>query len=265
MDMSPICRFITYLLFIFEAGFALAKVPGMHYGYTDKPQKIEADTKLFVFPTAIKTQVSKNRWQFNDSLAKDVTRRYQDIFGYSFDEQSFYMRDRDRLSFSERGQEAEYLKYQDKQQSFGKYIMRKFVETKLDQILKEDEKLQNVYDIKERVSSYETVSKSGLRFKARYNISGNFARLQWIYPWLEIQYLQEFSEVSEQTLTLIRELPLKIRFDANYAVKNEFITLVGSKNLSSNVKVYLSFGSDTGPDGYSVRQKIGMLGVNYWF
>ncbi|MBX7231447.1 MAG: hypothetical protein K1X29_05120 [Bdellovibrionales bacterium] len=109
----------------------------------------------------------------DDKLTKELQTRYEQDFGRNDTERNYH--DISKYTFLDSpGAKSESIQnYNDRQRSFGSFMIKKILEHHVDLFLKSRKEVRPVYQLKDRLSNINLTVKKGYKIHVRYSLSGN--------------------------------------------------------------------------------------------
>lgn len=135
-------------------------------------------------PPRLASQVS--RPIFTESLSKEIKNQYTLRFGETDVERNYHAMNRFSFFQLPGGEQETAEVYQNRQQAFGEYVLRRVTEYHVDQIFRNDPKLKPVYELKEKIQNVNLEVKKNYKLKIKYSFSGQYLEFKMDNPY-EIQ------------------------------------------------------------------------------
>jgi hypothetical protein len=221
---------------------------GMAIGYTDSVEtevSSEPQEMLLMEKPDILSGPSIHDRIFNNELSSEFTTRYQETFGRTEQENNYFLISQQGYYMSPNGLTATQEDQQ--RRAFAEYMMRRLIEFHTENIMKNDPKFKQVYEIKQAVSNFKMEVGPQVRFDLSYSFVGNFARATVHNPWLHTYATIEMDPAS-YTPTAPREVFVQIHrplgkayySDFGYRLYSKAFQVTLTKAISPTVSVNLS-------------------------
>lgn len=238
MKASGVFKSIPYCLgaLIGLLGFNLsgqASELDLHPGYlaSVKEERTQLSTEIVILPQEESEEIPLQDQIFTDKLTRDFRDRYERNFGRTQAQQfqsipsRFFEKDLGNGQFVS---EEEYVR---RQQRFGNYMTRRLIEYHTDRYMKETPSGQKIYKVKESISNVTVKTKTGFRYKFRYNIASNDIDLKIENPY-GVDTKVTF-ESSNTILTMGYPISKTVRILSDYSADNSEFNLSGIKALKN--------------------------------
>lgn len=242
---------------------------GAHYGYVldvdDEKNRLDVEMEMLEQPPPVKTL---NETIFTEKLSKEFQTQYSYRFGQTQSEQVLNTPGRDDEYTYRTGETVTLQEYQKYQKKFAEYMGRRLVEFHVDQWAKNDPDFRPVYAAKDRVSNLSVQTKSGYKFRWKYNFSGPNMDFQLQNPHdLEVKVRVEMNGVmsspSETIYTVGYPINHKVHILALCREQDGVYQLVGTRRLTKKMSTSLTGSVDTRTEGPTVKQNLVLVGLSW--
>lgn len=182
---------------------------------------------------------------FNNELSNEFIFRYQQQFGFTEQEQNYYLIESQGYYNSPTGIAATQQDAQ--RQAFAQYMMKRLMEYHTDNIMKNDPDFKPIYDMKQKVSNYKVDVGPGSKLDMTYSFVGNFANITYATPWgtTKANINMDPSSLTpttpqEELLIFTRPITPTIRYETSYAFVSQTYRLMIEKRLSPTLTTNIS-------------------------
>jgi hypothetical protein len=208
---------------------------------------------------------------FNDKLSKEFRERYEEKFGRTEVQRVYNSPNRFTYYDDLYGFRGTDEQVNSERRRFGEFMVRRLAEWHFDNYAKNDPKVRPVWEAKERLSQVR-VEVQQFRFDIRYTLSGNYADLNVINPWVVSKITFNMdpgafgpTPVQETVLAVSKPLTATVGLDGYYYFNDGVITTVLRKALRPRLGTSLTVSTFTKDSGKSVRESVYLAGLNYSF
>lgn len=182
---------------------------------------------------------------FNSELSNEFVFRYQQQFGYTEQEQNYYLIESQGYYNSPDGVAATQQDAQ--RQAFAQYMVKRLFEYHADQIMKNDPSFKPIYDVKQKVSNYKVDVGPGSKLDMTYSFVGNFANITYVTPWGTTKANINMDPGSlvpgtpqEELLIFTRPITPTIRYETSYAFVAQTYRFMVEKRLTPTLSTNIS-------------------------
>lgn len=163
-------------------------LPAVPYGYidgytSDVTQEMSSEPREMVLtqkPDFLE-KPELNKVIFNQQLSDEFIFRYKQQFGFTEQEQNYFLVTQQGYYTSPTG----LTPTQDDaaRQQFAQYMIKRLAEWHADNIMKNDPDFKPVYDLKQKVGTYKVDVGPENKLDMNYTFIGNFANVVYTTPW----------------------------------------------------------------------------------
>jgi hypothetical protein len=243
---------------------------GAHYGYVFDVQveKNRRDIEMVMLPKYSDNSKPLKDVIFNEKLSKEFQQQYEYRFGQTSAEQVMNspVRNDDYIYYN--SQTVTIQEYQKQQRKFAEYMTRRLTEFHVDHWAKSDPDLRPIYAVKDKISSVNVETKSGYKFKWKYNFSGPNMEFKLENPYkietkVRIEMRGIASEPDEVIYSLAYPVSARMSAAALYREHDGLYQLVLSRRMTSSISTSITGSMDTLPFGPVVQQNLILVGLSW--
>jgi hypothetical protein len=181
-----------------------------------------------------------NKVIFNQQLSDEFIFRYKQQFGFTEEEQNYFLVQQQGYYMSPTGYTA--TGDDTARQQFAQYVIKRLAEWHTDNILKNDPDFKPVYDLKQKVGNYKIDVGPQNKLDMNYSFIGNFANIVYTTPWGTTRATINMDPGSyvpgtpnEILLLYTRPLMPTIRVETSYSCVAQTYRLMFEKKLSATM------------------------------
>jgi len=208
---------------------------------------------------------------FNKELSDEFVFRYQQQFGYTEQEQNYYLIESQGYYNSPTGIAATQQDAQ--RQAFAQYMMKRLAEYHTDNIMKNDPDFRPIYDLKQKVSNVKVDVGPQSKLDITYSFVGNFANITYATPWGTTKANINMDPGSfvpgtpnEELLLFTRAITPTIRYETSYAFVAQTYRFMIEKRLLANLTTNISETVSLDSNVIDVdKAELTLLGLNLVF
>lgn len=268
--MTCLLRALLLSCLVFVLPWSAGATVPQGYVQDVRKEREERFYEIFLFAQPPPVEKSLHDKIFNEELSREFRGRYRDKFGTVDTDAIAYQRtDFERLDAYRSTTAAEAKN--NERRSFADYIMKRLVETHVDNYVKSEPTMRPIYEAKEKLKKMEVRVNKETKLEARYSLAGNILDLLLENPYCDARLSIEMDSgtvgpapVKEQILIVSRPLSSTWRaenrwFDRDGRVYGEFIKSHTSR-FSTTYGVNAAF-----KDGENERDSRLAFGLGYSF
>jgi hypothetical protein len=212
-----------------------------------------------------------NKVIFNQQLSDEFIFRYKQQFGFTEQEQNYFLVSQQGYYMSPTGLTA--TQDDTARQQFAQYMIKRLAEWHADNILKNDPDFKPVYDLKQKVGNYKVDVGPQSKLDMNYSFIGNFGNIVYTTPWGTTRAAINMDPGSylpgtptEVLVLYTRPVIPTVRVETSYACVAQSYRLMFEKRLTKDMTTNIS--ETIYLDGNVVdvdKAELTMLGFNWTF
>lgn len=248
---------------------------GMIDGYTDDASKEMPDgphEMILMEKPDFLNKPELNQVLFNKQLSSEFIVRYQQQFGYTEQEENYFLTNRQGYYMSPTGLTA--TQQDDQRRQFAQYMVERLAEWHTDNVMKNDPQFKQVYELKQKVSNYKIDVGPQSKLDMTYSFVGNYANVVYENPKFGTfkgtvnMNPGSFTPGAPTEMLALWTHPVTytIRFETSYAfMAQSYRTMLEKRltaNMATNITETVFFGTN---DVGGIGGELTLLGFNWTF
>lgn len=267
------CAILNSIFKIFPGLFLalVIAIPGYaHWGYVDA--RLESETSSRILESiALQPVKDPEEVLFDSDVMEELQDRYYREFGFSkaeigLSQMEYFFQHNQTI-----GNRADTEGYRERQQDFGEYVVNRFGEKYLDEYMKKSPRLAPAYQVKTRITQVRVSPQEKVELKADYNLSGNYAEIEWIHPAYKLEFTVDFirgeigpTDPQEYTFRATKSWD-PWNLDLYHRSLRKLTDLVLSWNIQSNLQFQWQSRWDLTEEEGAEQDRRTYIGLSYVF
>ncbi len=214
---------------------------------------------------------------FNARLSKEFKERYEEKFGRSEAERTYYHPNQYttvQLSTAEtqNGVVGSVEIENRERRSFAEYMLKRLAEYHVDNYAKSDPAIRPMWELKDKISKVNVEVAKGYKFDVNYSFSGNYLDLYFDNPYVDSKLNIQMdpndfgpSEVQESRWIIGRAVNPKTYVESVYTTQDGIFLAVIRRQIKPGVDGSLLGSTFTHNGGTSTRESKGIVAVTFWY
>lgn len=203
-------------------------------------ERYQVTREVVIMPPIEIFKTEKPEVMFTEKMNREFSKEFRYRFGFTEFEQLEFTSNR-FVSGGDNGRLVPVNEFIDKQEDFGRYMIREFTEYHADRYLKGNRKTRVIYKTKEAISNVEVKAAGGYKVKFRYKLSSNRMQLKLEKPSEKFhKQLDTKLDGKETTLRLSYDLSKSLRIGTDYSPFDETLSLYAARRLTASLETSIT-------------------------
>ena len=229
----------------------------------------ESYQEIFLFSEPAPSSTELSRLIFSPELTREFRLKYVEQFG-TVDADALAYRD---PKYAEMNDDNRASPTADQasinaRQTFGEYMMKRLLDWHLDNYMKSNSNLRQVYEAKDKISHAQVQINPQSKFEMQYSIAGNFVDFSFLNPAMDAKVTMfmdpgVFGPANniENKLLIGRQLDLKTRVNVSATSNDGIATLEIVRHLRGNLSTNIIGSTWFQAAGISPRETRSAVGL----